>query len=115
MMRSAAILSVFAVVVAAPAAVDALAARAPSKLPPGSLRGPAHRLNQYPNVSLASAEQRLAAQRLVDTMWATVRRWRNPRLAAAAGFRMRRARRRAGDRSILWFHAEHRRLHGDRV
>jgi hypothetical protein len=110
-MKIAAVLGISAALATATAA----AAPGPAKLPANALRGPAHELEQYPTVSLASAAQRTAAEDLYDRMVAAVMEWRNPRRAAAAGFRTRRARRVPGSRSILWFHAEHRRYHHDRV
>jgi hypothetical protein len=95
-------------------ALDAQAARQ-AMLPAGTLRGPAHRLHQYPSVSLATRSQRAAAEEFVTNLAARTALWRDPRRAATAGFRTTRPRRRAGDRSILWFHAEHRAYHHDNV
>lgn len=90
------------------------ASRAGPTLPPGTLRGLAHRLQQYPAVSLATAAQRRAAQRLLTESWRAARAWRDPRRAVAAGFAAERPRRRPGDRSIGFLHAEHRRFSADR-
>jgi hypothetical protein len=84
-------------------------------LPPGTLRGLAHRLQQYPAVSLASAAQRRAARRLLDEARRSARAWRDPRRAVAAGFSAQRPRRRPGDRSVGFLHAEHRRFSADRT
>jgi hypothetical protein len=89
--------------------------RAGATLPPGTLRGLAHRLRQYPAVSLATAAQRRAARRLLDEARRSARAWRDPRRAAAAGFAAERPRRRPGDRSIGFLHAEHRRFSADRT
>ena len=58
------------------------------KLPAGTLRGPIDRLQQYPTLSLATAEQRAAAVRLLEATRSATRKWRDSRAAAAAGFRM---------------------------
>lgn len=90
------------------AAAQASAAR-PQNLPPGTLRGPAGLLDQYPTVSLATGSQRAAATQLLANMRAAARAWRDPRAAARVGFQTRRPRRHAGNRGlVLWFHAEHR-------
>lgn len=103
------LVAVFAVVVA-PGAL----AGSERKLPPESLRGPAHLLDQYPAVSLATPAQRAAAVRLLAEMRSSAARWRSTRAAAAAGFSMHRARRHDGNRTaMLWFHAEHRRFSND--
>lgn len=85
------------------------------KLPAGTLRGPIDRLQQYPTLSLATAEQRAAAVRLLEATRRATREWRNPKAAAAAGFRMTLAPRLAVDRSVHWFHSEnHHFLQDDR-
>jgi hypothetical protein len=94
-------------------AVDASGARRSDKLPPGTLRGLHDRLEQYPTVSLATRAQRAAAEDFLLALNGRTRHWRSPRLAAADGFSVRRDRRRPGDRSVLWFHSEHRRWHSD--
>jgi hypothetical protein len=97
-----------------------LAASAPaasasaSKLPPGTLRGPEDQLQEYPTVSLATPAQRAAAERLRAEIRASARRWRSLRAARAAGFDLRTARRRFGDRSVHYLHAENRRYSADR-
>jgi hypothetical protein len=103
------------VTLAAVLAAPTLATWQTPKLPAETLRGPAGRLQQYPAVSLATRAQREAAVRiLVDTSNA-VRAWRDPRAAAAAGFDLSQARRKPGDRSVHWLHAEHRRYSNDRI
>ena len=50
---------------------------------------------------------------LVETSNA-VRKYRDPRAAAAAGYDVREARGRPGDRAVGWLHAEHRGFSNDR-
>lgn len=105
------ILAVTIVVAAVPVAL-AIASVDPGKLPPDTLRGPAHRLNQYPTVSLATDAQRAAAIYLRATAGRASLGWRDPRDADAAGFDTAPARRRApGSVGIL--HAEHRGYRND--
>lgn len=83
------------------------------KLPPETLRGVAHRLDQYPTPSLATPAQRAAARRLLRRLRTAARPWRDPDAAARAGFATRRPYRKLGDTRIMWFHAEHRRWSHD--
>lgn len=76
------------------------------KLPAGTLRGPIDRLQQYPTLSLATSEQRAAAVRLLEATRRATRAWRDPKAAAAAGFRMKLAPRLAADTTVRWFHSE---------
>jgi hypothetical protein len=85
------------------------------KLPPGTLRGPEDRLQEYPTPSLASPAQRAAARRLLAEIRASARRWRRLPAAKAAGFDTHTVRRRAGDGSVHYLHAEHRRYSADRL
>jgi hypothetical protein len=87
---------------------------AASKLPPTALCGLAHRLDQYPTISLASREQRARATALVDELRTAAARWRDPRSAARAGYDTTRPRRKPGNDAVLWFHAESRRFSNDR-
>ena len=82
-------------------------------LPASSVRGVAHRLPQYPSPELATDFERAEASRLLAEMESAVAGWRDPRDAAAAGFDTRRPRRRAGDNSVMWLHAERRQYHND--
>jgi hypothetical protein len=82
-------------------------------LPAGTTHGLAMRLRQYPDLALARPVQRLAAERLLRQLRATALRWADPRLAAAAGFDMRRPRRRPGETRVMWFHSENRAWHSD--
>jgi hypothetical protein len=97
----------------------ALAAATPAalggdgKLPPGTLRGPADRLQQYPTLALATPAQRRAAERLLAETRSATRGWKDARAAAAAGFDVRQARRRPRDRSVGYLHAEHRGFRND--
>ena len=97
-----------------PAALGALASR-PPKLPPQTLRGPEHRLRQYPTVSLATADERAAAVALRADMRDAARAWRSPQAADAAGFDTRPARRKARSGAVGYLHAENRRWSNDRV
>lgn len=104
------LLAGLAVAVAAPALASSFRG-----LPPGTLRGPASELRQYPSLALASPRQRTAARRLLSDMRHAARRWRDPRTAKAAGFKMVRAPRTRANRSaVLYFHSEHRGYSNDR-
>jgi hypothetical protein len=65
-------------------------------------------------VSLATPAQRAAAVRLRAELRAAARGWRALRAARAAGFNLHTARRRPGDRSVHYLHAENRRYSADR-
>ena len=77
------------------------------KLPPGTVRGLAHHLHQYPALSLATATQDEAARHLVTSIQRATRIWRDPRRAAVAGFVTRHARR-PKRVAVGFLHAEHR-------
>ena len=81
-------------------------ATAANTLPPGTLRGPIDRLQQYPAVRLATPEQRAAAATLWRATQKATEQWSQPRAARAAGFSLRTVPRRAGDTSVRWFHSE---------
>ena len=102
-------------VVALATGTGALAAAKPPALPAGALRGPETRLQQYPKVSLATREERAEARRLRAEMRDAARAWRTPRLADAAGFDTRLARRRVAKGAVGYLHAENRRWSNDRV
>ena len=104
-------LAALAAVLAAPT----LAMWQSPKLPPGTLRGPADSLQQYPTVSLASRAQQEAAVRVLVQTANAVRAFRDPRAAVAAGYDITEARRARGDRSVGWLHAEHRGHSNDRT
>jgi hypothetical protein len=79
-----------------------------------ALRGLAHHLRQYPDLSVATPAQRRAATRLLDRVRAATARWRAVSRAAAAGFDTHRARRTPGSTSAVgYLHAEHRRYSHD--
>jgi hypothetical protein len=103
-------LAALAAVLAAPT----LATWQTPKLPPETRHGPASRLQQYPAVSLATKAQREAAVRILVQTSNAVRAFNDPRAAAAAGYDVRKARRKPGDRSVGWLHAEHRAYSNDR-
>ena len=71
-------------------------------------------LQQYPDLSLATAAQKKAARTLLERARATTERWRNVKAAKASGFNTHLAKRAPGDNSIGYLHAEHRRFSADR-
>jgi hypothetical protein len=79
-----------------------------TKLPATSRRGLIQHLLQYPAVQLATPRERARARwtlaRLLDA--AEDGNWSNVRSAARAGYDMRTAERKPGDRSVHYFHAE---------
>jgi hypothetical protein len=81
-------------------------------LPPGTLRGPISRLQQYPTLSLATPKQLAAAKRLRREIWAGSRAWRSPRDAAALGYAPPRLGKPANSAG-LFLHAENRPLSDD--
>jgi hypothetical protein len=90
-----------------PALLCKLPARS-QKLPAESRRGLVQHLRQYPDLRLATSRQRAAAKRVLARLVSASERgrWRDVRAAARAGYDTRTARRRQGDRSIHYFHAE---------
>ncbi|PZS26466.1 MAG: hypothetical protein DLM61_18270 [Pseudonocardiales bacterium] len=58
------------------------------QLPVGASHGFAHSLAQYPDMSLASASQRAAAQRIYDESVRTAARFKDPGTARAAGYKV---------------------------
>ncbi len=104
----------------APAATPASTPGALCTLKPGQealapevRHGLAHHLRQYPDVALATHEQRRAAIRLLARIRASTRRWRDVKAAAAGGFDTHLARRAPGDDAVGYLHAEHRRFSAD--
>jgi hypothetical protein len=93
----------------AASAADGAGTTRREKLPPGALRGPEDRLQQYPRVKLATPEQRAAAARLLANVRASTARWRDPIAAAAAGYGVGRFVGAPRNGSVGWYHAEHRR------
>lgn len=94
-------------------AADGAAGRT-TKLPPDTVRGLAHRLDQYPTVSLASPAEREAARSLLTELRTAARKWRDPDAARRAGFNTKRPYRKLGETRVMWFHAEHPRWSNDR-
>lgn len=86
-----------------------------SSLPAGANHGLVKHLQQYPDVSLATPAQRAAARSLLTHARRAAFAWRDARRAKAAGFDTHTAPRAAGDRSVHYLHAEHRRYSADRV
>jgi hypothetical protein len=84
-----------------------------ARLPASRLRGLAHHLRQYPDLTLATAKQTIAAERLLATLQTAARGWRNLRSAATAGFDMHTASRAVGDETPHYLHAESRRFARD--
>jgi hypothetical protein len=78
------------------------------KLPATSRRGLVGHLLQYPVVGLASPRQRARAEHMLARLVAAAERgrWRDVRAARRASYDTRTAPRRAGDRSVRYFHAE---------
>jgi hypothetical protein len=97
----------------ASAAVAAPAPQALCTLPAGEVTLPAEarrgligHLEQYPLLSISTPVERRAAERIVTVLRATSRPWRTLEGARRAGFETRTARRRAGDRTAHYLHAE---------
>ena len=82
-------------------------------LPAETKHGLALHLRQYPDLSIASAEQRRAAANLLRRARDAAVRWRNIDLVASRGFDPHLARRAPGDDAVGYLHAEHRRNSAD--
>jgi hypothetical protein len=78
------------------------------KLPATSRHGLVQHLLQYPVVSLATPAERVRARRVLAQLVSAAEEgdWRNLQAVERAGYGTRTAPRRAGDRSIHYFHAE---------
>ena len=78
------------------------------KLPASSRHGLIDHLLQYPDVRLATPRQRVRARQVLAQLVAVAEegQWRDVRAAARAGYDMRPATRKPGDRSVHYFHAE---------
>jgi len=85
-----------------------------ASLAPGVRHGLAAHLAQYPELSLALAGERRAAEQLLERLRTATRRWRDVRAARRRGFDTHLAKRAAGDVAIGYLHAEHRRFSADR-
>ena len=81
--------------------------------PAATTHGLAMRLRQYPDVVRATPAQRAAAASLLGRLRETAFAWRDTRVAAAAGFGVRRPNRRPGEARVMWFHSENRAWHSD--
>ena len=77
-----------------------------SHLPSKARRGLIGHLEQYPDVSLATPAQRAAARRILALVGREARRWTTLAAAKRAGFETRTARRKAGDVTAHYLHAE---------
>ena len=77
-----------------------------SRLPATARRGLIGHLAQYPDVSLATPGQRAAASRILTLVGREARRWTTLTAAKRAGFETRTARRKAGDVTAHYLHAE---------
>src|SRR4029079_3983269 len=77
-----------------------------SHLPATARRGLIGHLEQYPDVSLATPAQRAAAKRILALVGREARSWTTLAAAKRAGFETRPARRRAGDVTAHYLHAE---------
>lgn len=98
-----------------PAPVSILTTAVPSTpLPRSARHGLVDRLQQYPAVGLATAEQRGAARGLLERLRRAATPWASPTLAERVGFDVQRPRRDAGETRIMWFHSENRGWHADR-
>lgn len=116
-----ALTALVAAFLAAPAAQPAYTPRTLCTLPPGektlaagARHGLAAHLAQYPDLSLATVGERRNAERLLARLRVTTKRWRGVRAAKRSGFDTHLAKRAAGDESVGWLHAEHRRFSADR-
>jgi hypothetical protein len=78
------------------------------KLPPGARHGLVQHLEQYPTPRLATTRERERAQQVLAELVSASRQgdWRDLRAVARAGYRVRTAPRKPGDRTIHYFHAE---------
>ena len=78
------------------------------KLPARARHGLVQHLQQYPTVRLATRRQRARARFVLAQLVSASRqgRWRDLRAVALAGYDTRTAPRKAGDRTIHYFHAE---------
>jgi hypothetical protein len=77
-----------------------------TQLPASARRGLIGHLRQYPDVALASASERRAAEQLLGALRARAARWTTLAAARRAGFETRTAPRAAGDRLPHYLHAE---------
>jgi hypothetical protein len=85
-------------------------------LPAGARRGLIQHLRQYPDISLATPPQRRAASRVLGQLIDAAKdgNWRDLKAVARAGYVVRPAARKLGDRAVHYFHAEHHEEPGNR-
>jgi hypothetical protein len=78
------------------------------RLPASARHGLIDHLRQYPDVSLARPAERDRARRILGALVAAAERgnWRSLAAAKRAGYDVRARARRAGDRTVYFFHAE---------
>jgi hypothetical protein len=100
-----------------PASECTAAHHATTKLPASCRYGPIRYLSQYPDVSLATPAERAGAKRVLAQLVAAAREgnWRDLDAVARAGYSVRPAPRKPGDRSVHFFHAERAAMKGARV
>ena len=91
---------------APPAGVLCTLPEGAARLPASARRGLIGHLEQYPNLSLATASERRAAQRVLDMLGARAVRWTTLDAARRAGFETRLAQRASSDRRPHYLHAE---------
>ena len=77
-------------------------------LPATCRHGPIQHLRQYPDLTVATPRERAGAKRVLAQLMSAAKsgNWRDLRAVARAGYSVRPARRKAGDRSVHYFHAE---------
>lgn len=110
------VMKAFALILIVALGLSAESAAGPvRKLPPDTVRGLAHLLDQYPTESLASPSEQAAARKLLRELRTAAQRWRDPATATRAGFATERPYRKLGETRVMWFHAEHRRWSQDGV
>jgi len=78
------------------------------KLPPMTRHGLIDHLEQYPAVHLAKPKQRARARRVLEQLMSAAKEgdWRDLAAVARAGYDARTVRRKRGDRSVHYLHAE---------
>lgn len=78
-------------------------------LPAGARHGLIEHMRQYPEVRLATRGQRREAARILAQLVDAAKQgnWGDMKAVARAGYQVRPAARKVGDRSVHYFHAEH--------
>jgi len=77
-----------------------------TRLPASARRGLIGHLEQYPDLSLTTVRERAAARRILVLLVDRARRWTTLAAAKRAGFETRTARRKSGDVTAHYLHAE---------